>query len=43
VRPSKARARVACDLYYIQNFSLLLDLKIIAGTFVSELKGGNGF
>lgn len=43
VRPSKARARIACDLYYVDNFSLWLDAKIILGTVISELKGGHGF
>ena len=43
VRPSKARARIACDLHYIENFSLWLDAKIILRTVVNELKGGAGF
>jgi polysaccharide biosynthesis protein PslA len=42
-RPSKARARIAADLHYIENFSILLDFKIILGTIKSELKGGKGF
>ncbi len=42
-RPGKARARIASDLYYIENFSFWLDMRIIAGTIVSELKGGKGF
>lgn len=42
-RPSKARARIACDLYYVENFSIWLDLKIIIGTIRSELTGGQGF
>jgi polysaccharide biosynthesis protein PslA len=42
-RAAKAKARVACDLYYVSNFSLLLDLKIILGTVYSELRGGRGF
>lgn len=41
---SKARARVACDLYYVGNYSILLDLKIILGTLRNELlRGGTGF
>ncbi|TPP03920.1 sugar transferase [Rhizobium glycinendophyticum] len=40
---SKARARVAADLYYVENFSFMLDLKIIIGTVWSELSGGKGF
>ena len=42
-RPDKARARIACDIYYVRNFSLWLDLKIIIGTLISELRGGSGF
>lgn len=42
-RSSKARARIACDLHYVENFSLWLDFSIMAGTVYSELKGGNGF
>lgn len=42
-RPAKARARINADLYYIENFSFWLDIKIIVGTIVSELRGGNGF
>lgn len=42
-RARKARARIACDLYYIDNFSLLLDLRIMVGTVLSELRGGKGF
>lgn len=40
---SKAKARVNADLYYIENFSFILDVKIIFGTIWSELKGGKGF
>lgn len=42
-RPGKARARIASDLYYIENFSILLDLWIMFGTVMSEIKGGKGF
>ncbi len=42
-RPGKARARIACDLHYVENFNYWLDLRIIVGTVVSELKGGKGF
>lgn len=42
-RPSKARARIAADLYYVSNFSIWLDLYIIVGTFRSELRNGKGF
>jgi polysaccharide biosynthesis protein PslA len=39
----KARARIAADLYYIQNLSFWLDMKILIGTLLSELRGGKGF
>lgn len=42
-RVSKAKARINADLYYIDNFSFMLDVNIILGTVWSELKGGNGF
>lgn len=42
-RVSKARARVYLDLYYIESFSFLFDIKIIFATVISELKGGKGF
>jgi lipopolysaccharide/colanic/teichoic acid biosynthesis glycosyltransferase len=42
-RASKARARIACDIHYVENFSLWMDVSIMAGTVYSELKGGNGF
>lgn len=43
VRPAKARARILCDLYYIKHYSVWLDVKILFGTLVSELRGGSGF
>lgn len=42
-RKSRARARIYSDLYYVRNFSLLLDFKILFWTVSSELKGGTGF
>jgi polysaccharide biosynthesis protein PslA len=42
-RASKARARIACDLHYVANFSIWMDLTIIVGTIYSELRGGKGF
>ena len=42
-RPAKARARIASDLFYIENFSVGLDIKILFGTLLSELRGGQGF
>lgn len=43
VLASKSRARVAADLHYVENFSILLDMKIIYGTLRSEAFGGSGF
>jgi len=42
-RASKARARIHADLYYVENFSFLFDLAILAGTLRSELTRGKGF
>ncbi|MEB2848576.1 sugar transferase, partial [Endobacterium cereale] len=42
-RPGKARARIACDLHYIDKFSVWFDIRIMVGTVVSELRGGKGF
>ena len=42
-RSDKARARIVSDLYYVDNFSLWLDIKIMVGTVISELRGGKGF
>lgn len=42
-RPAKSRARVACDLYYVEHFSIWLDLRIIVGTLWAELMNGSGF
>lgn len=42
-RPGKARARIACDLHYIDNFSIWMDIRILFGTVMSELSGGKGF
>ena len=41
-RPAKARARIAADIHYVENFSLWLDLKIIYWTLLSEIRGGTG-
>jgi lipopolysaccharide/colanic/teichoic acid biosynthesis glycosyltransferase len=38
-----ARSRIACDLHYIANFSLWLDLKILLRTLYLEMRGGTGF
>ncbi|PZM15572.1 exopolysaccharide biosynthesis protein [Rhizobium tubonense] len=42
-KAAKARARIASDLRYVRNFSLLLDVKILIGTIANELRGGQGF
>jgi lipopolysaccharide/colanic/teichoic acid biosynthesis glycosyltransferase len=42
-RSDKARARIVSDLYYVDNFSVWLDIKIMIGTVISELRGGKGF
>ncbi|WFS25198.1 sugar transferase [Rhizobium rhododendri] len=42
-RPAKARARISADIYYVENFSILLDIQIMLGTIASELRGGKGF
>lgn len=42
-RPAKARARIAADLFYVENFSIFLDMQIIIGTVMSEIRGGKGF
>ncbi|WP_244490047.1 sugar transferase [Rhizobium sp. Leaf386] len=35
--------RVVCDVEYVRNFSVLLDIKIMVRTLINELKGGTGF
>ncbi|WP_244464879.1 sugar transferase [Martelella endophytica] len=42
-RRGEARARVMCDLYYVSNYSLLLDMKILWSTLRSEIGRGTGF
>lgn len=42
-RRAKARARIACDLHYVENFSIWLDLRILVGTLLAEIRGGSGF
>lgn len=39
---SKARARIAFDLYYVENISIWLDLKIMFWTLIHEMRGGSG-
>jgi len=40
---AKSRARVVSDLYYVQNFSLLLDVKVVLGTIKNEVFNSSGF
>ncbi len=42
IQASKARQRIACDLHYVENFSLWLDFKIVIRTIRNELFGGTG-
>jgi exopolysaccharide biosynthesis polyprenyl glycosylphosphotransferase len=41
-RPEAALARVDCDLEYIQNWSFLLDFRIVLTTIVTEFLSGSG-
>ena len=43
VLASKSRARAAADLYYVDNYSVALDVSIIVGTLRNEVFGGSGF
>lgn len=43
VSSSKSKARIACDIHYVNNFSLLLDIKIAFGTLRNEMFKGTGF
>jgi exopolysaccharide biosynthesis polyprenyl glycosylphosphotransferase len=43
MRRLDAKARIACDLYYIENYSFWWDIRIIVGTLKNELCGGTGF
>ena len=43
VKADKARSRIVSDLYYIQNYSLWLDIKILIATVIVEFRGGRGF
>ncbi|WP_417308342.1 sugar transferase [Devosia sp.] len=40
--PDRAVARIDHDLFYVQNFSLLLDLRIVGRTIMQEMRGGTG-
>ena len=41
--PEKIQHRVEHDLYYIENWSILFDLRILALTPLSIFKGTNAF
>ncbi len=41
--PEKIQGRVECDLYYIENWSLLLDVYILVATPFALLKTGNAY
>jgi lipopolysaccharide/colanic/teichoic acid biosynthesis glycosyltransferase len=43
ISASKSKARIACDIHYVNNFSLLLDVKIAFGTLRNEVFRGSGF
>lgn len=43
VKSDKARARIVSDLYYVENFSIWLDIKILVATILVEFRGGRGF
>lgn len=42
-REDLARARFASDVEYIRDFNIWMDIKILAGTLVKEIRGGTGF
>ena len=42
-REDLAKARFASDVEYIRDFNIWMDVKILAGTLVKEIRGGTGF
>jgi len=42
-REDLARARFASDVEYIRDFNIWVDIKILVGTLVKEIRGGSGF
>lgn len=42
-REDLARARVSSDIEYIREFNVWMDIRILAGTLVKEIRGGTGF
>lgn len=42
-RDDLAKARFASDVEYIRDFNIWLDVKVLVGTLVKEIRGGTGF
>ncbi|MGV3551467.1 sugar transferase [Rhizobium sp.] len=42
-REDLARARFSSDIEYIKTFNIWMDMKILVGTLVKEVRGGTGF
>lgn len=42
-REDLAKARFSSDVEYIRNFNIWLDVKLLVGTAVKEIRGGTGF
>jgi lipopolysaccharide/colanic/teichoic acid biosynthesis glycosyltransferase len=42
-REDLARARFASDIEYIRTFNIWVDIKILFGTVIKEIRGGSGF
>lgn len=42
-REDLARARFTSDVEYIRTFNIWMDIKILVGTFIKEVRGGTGF
>lgn len=42
-REDLAKARFASDVEYIRNFNIWLDVKLLFGTVIKEIRGGTGF
>lgn len=40
--PSSSKNRIISDIYYIENYSLTLDVKILVRTVLNEIGGGTG-
>ena len=42
-REDLAKARFASDVEYIRDFNIWMDVKILVGTLIKEIRGGTGF